>query len=388
MGMPDYNERPSVRFYRIDVAKAEAVADFILWLCYCNRAVDPTTDDPIQRDERPDPDKQIEDWWFFDGPRHRMAKLLWQRLQGSRSEEHFQSRFLLHQERLTNDCFDCGPSLGPIQTRLRKVIQACSDRRKEDEDIGQGAWGEAFWLPPEYGEYVRRRIRRARLDLIEQAANYPSATRFGLNYLVIDVVKGIQVPSTAVDRIYRGYYREESNSRRVLQVVEIEADGELYPLINGREPTAAPGYNFSWGYGGGGPYALAIRCFRKMDLFCIAMAAACRLVATNLLVAIANADGIRLVAPYTIRTAPRRKPWSESGKTFRRGHKTQSFEKQESLRLGVAARNNNESERVGNAALHGCPRPVRDHGRVAPAGSRCSHRPRGRRYAIGRRSAT
>jgi hypothetical protein len=187
-----------------------------------------------------------------------MAKLLWQRLQGSRSEEHFQSRFLLHQETLTNDCFDCGPSLGPIQTRLKKVIQACSDRRKEDEDIGQGAWGEAFWLPPEYGDYVRRRIRRARLDLIEQAANYPSATRFGLNYLLVDVVKGIEVPSTAVDRIYRGYYREEFNSRRVLQVVEIEADGELYPLINGREPTAAPGYNFSWGYGGGGPYALAI----------------------------------------------------------------------------------------------------------------------------------
>jgi hypothetical protein len=134
----------------------------------------------------------------------------------------------------------------PIQTRLRKVIQASSDRRKEDQDIGQGAWGEAFWLPPEHSDYVRRRIRRARLDLIERAADYPSATILDLNYLLVHEVKGIQVPTTAVNRTYRGYFRVESNSRGS-QVVEVETDGKLYPLINAREPAGAVGYNFSWG---------------------------------------------------------------------------------------------------------------------------------------------
>jgi hypothetical protein len=108
--MADFYERPSVRFCRIDVANAEAVAGFILWLCYCNRPVDPA-DDPMRLDTRPDPEKQIEDWWSFDAPRHRMAKLLWQRLQGTRSEEHFQSRFLFNQAMLTNAVSTVAPSL-------------------------------------------------------------------------------------------------------------------------------------------------------------------------------------------------------------------------------------------------------------------------------------
>jgi hypothetical protein len=60
MPMPDIYERPSVRFCRIDVANAEEVADFILWLCYRNRAANPSQD-PIEFDERPDPEKQLED---------------------------------------------------------------------------------------------------------------------------------------------------------------------------------------------------------------------------------------------------------------------------------------------------------------------------------------
>jgi hypothetical protein len=94
--MPDIYERPSVRFCGIDVANAEEVADFILWLCYRDRAANPSHD-PLEFYERPDPEKQIEDYWSFDAPRHRMAKLLWQQLQGTRSEEHFNQRFGLTQ---------------------------------------------------------------------------------------------------------------------------------------------------------------------------------------------------------------------------------------------------------------------------------------------------
>lgn len=33
---------------------------------------------PVEADEKRDPEKQIEDYWFFDAPRHRMAKPLLQ----------------------------------------------------------------------------------------------------------------------------------------------------------------------------------------------------------------------------------------------------------------------------------------------------------------------
>jgi hypothetical protein len=72
------------------------------------------------------------------------------------------------------------------------------------------------------------------------------------------------------------------------------------PLRSQRFQIAAPDFESAL-------YVDLVEMLSKNGLFSIVMVAACQLVATILLVAIANADSMRPVGLYTIRTAPRRK---------------------------------------------------------------------------------
>jgi hypothetical protein len=230
---------PCSEFVRIDVASPEQIANFILWLSGW-------TDETKQLDN---PEVLLETLWSWDGaPRKRMAKLCWQTAVQNSSEEYFDQHFTLDLDWLTQQLEGCGHVLGPIQQNLRWVLQAFENRRKEDTLLGQGSWGEEWYLPTDQAAYVREQLRRSHPALLEESSNYEDAlTWAGLPYF--------EVVCEDQNRSYVGNHLDCGRTRVFIE----DSYGEQYPLNHARHPFQhSPGTNFSWGYGGRGPSELAL----------------------------------------------------------------------------------------------------------------------------------
>lgn len=252
-----------IKFANLDVTSPVEVADFIEWLCRDRRPSLPPDElarsDELERFLRKHPEELVESLWGWDAPRKRMAKLLWQLLQGNYDDEYFHKRFTLIKAHLIEDAASCAAILPPIQERLHWVLNSFEIRRKEDSAIGQWMWGEEWWLGPEQADFVRQQIRRARLDLIELPSEYEEATEVFLWHINHDVIKAVNIPCDHPDRAYEGRQEAEevmpglvSLVNRVYVTVD---DGGQWPLPNVRYPHTHGG--FGWGYGGSGPIALA-----------------------------------------------------------------------------------------------------------------------------------
>ncbi len=243
--MAKQKEWPCLRFTRINVGSPEAVADYILWLCGWLPVTDAIADDHGESAEPEDLIETLSDW--RGAPKMRIAKLLWQQLVGNDTEAYFNQNFGANIRYLIPEITPSLQQLVPIQQNLRWVLEARMEREREDVLIGQGSWGEDFWLPKDQAAYLRQQIRRANPDLIEECSLYEDSMEYtSFPYFELD--------SDDLERIYIGTVDE-----RLHAVVEIvDSKGNRWPLKHPRSPyKVPPGTGFSWGYGGHGPFTLA-----------------------------------------------------------------------------------------------------------------------------------
>jgi hypothetical protein len=177
-----------------------------------------------------------------------MAKLLWQSLVGNDAPAYFQQNFTLDCRYISSQIAGAINQLVPIQQNLNWILDARMAREQEDASIGQGSWGEDWWLPSDQAAYLRQQIRRARPDLLQENSSYEDCMEY-------TSIPYFELVSQDQARIYVG-----SISERHREYVEIaEVDGIRRPLNYPRYPySMRPGTGFSWGYSGSGPSSLAI----------------------------------------------------------------------------------------------------------------------------------
>ena len=246
------DEWACTKFCRINLDD-DSISDFILWLCgnsreqISARLFARSKDDIIWYDP-------VEDTWGFDAPRQRMAKLLWRTLHGNTTEEDFHRRFSFPTPLKTSDV---GHMVAPLQQRLKWVMDGLFSRSIEDSSLGQGDWGERWWLPAEQSNFVREQLQQTHAELIEQSSDYEDAASLSLSFYVRHTVQAIAVPSRDPARIYVGERRGPHG--RVFVWVQ-DTNGHKCALKHSDEPyREADGTGFEWGYGGHGPSALT-RC--------------------------------------------------------------------------------------------------------------------------------
>ncbi len=237
------------KFCRISLDDG-SIAEFMLWLC------DHSTEQTNARLKAHSADEvvwydPVESMWSWDAPRHRTAMLLWRMLHGNASTEDFHRRFCFPTPLQTRDC---GHLVAPIQDRLKWIMDGLFSRKAEDDRLGQGDWGERWWLPEKQSEFVREQLTKTHAALIEQSSDYEDAVSFGLSYFVRHVVQATPVPSPDPQRIYFGERR--GPHARVFVWVQ-DTQGKRYPLPHADSPfREANGTGFEWGYGGHGPSSL------------------------------------------------------------------------------------------------------------------------------------
>jgi hypothetical protein len=246
-----HKEWACTKFCRIGLDD-DSVESFILWLC--DRSREQCDERMTQRKHgeayQHDP---VEFAWGWDAPRHRMAKLLWKALLGNASEEEFYNSFSFHRPLL--QIKGCASLLAPIRERLRWVMEGSFTRQTEDRKLGQGDWGEQWWLPSEQAAFVRTQLQQTRADLIEQSSEYEYTLKVELCSYVYFVVQARSVPCLDPTRVYIG--TRCGQPLRASVWVQSES-GRQYPLKHGNEAyLKADGTGFEWGYGGHGPLALA-----------------------------------------------------------------------------------------------------------------------------------
>jgi len=238
------------KFCRITLDQ-KSVVQFIDWLCDC-------AEDQIEERTRARKNNEpiwfdpVENTWGWDAPRQRMAKLLWQYLSKNSAEKYFRNRFTFG---VPPDCADYHVLL-PIQDRLKWVMDGLFTRQSEDSHLGQGDWGEQWWLPVEQSEFVRTQLKQTHAELIEHSSDYEDAVGLGLSYYVRTVVQALAVPSRDPARIYVGERRGPHD--QVFVWVQ-DTEGKRFPLPHADKPyREADGTGFEWGYGGHGPGSLAL----------------------------------------------------------------------------------------------------------------------------------
>lgn len=228
----------------------DSVENFLLWLC--DRSIEQMDQHLSARSGDRQLFDPIELTWGWDAPRHRMAKLLWKMLHGTASDEVFHNQFSFPRPIQVRGCANL---LTPIQERLTWVMEGFFSRQKQDSEIGQGDWGEYWWLPEEQAEFVRSQLRQSCADLIERSSDYDDALTYNLCFYVRDVLQAISVPCTDPARVYIGTRR--GPRLRVIVWVQSE-NGRQYPLKHGKQAyLEADGTGFEWGYPGHGPGELA-----------------------------------------------------------------------------------------------------------------------------------
>jgi hypothetical protein len=181
-----------------------------------------------------------------------MVKLLWKALHGVTSEEEFHHRFSYNDPIEIKDCQDV---LKPIQDRLKWVMEGFFRRQQEDSELGQGDWGEYWWLPKEQAAFVRAQLQQSSADLIEGRSDYDDYLCRALCSMILNVVQGVAVPCLEAGRLYVG--TRDLEDRHVFVTVQSES-GQQFPLKHVEHAyLEADGTGFEWGYGGTGPYLLA-----------------------------------------------------------------------------------------------------------------------------------
>lgn len=239
-------EWPSVMFSRIDVESPQQVAEYIVWLCNWGIRLESFEE---QTQFQLDPETNAELMWGWNGaPKKRMAKLLWQLLVNNYSDDHFDQWFTIDPAYIAKQIARSLSQLKPIQKNLRWVIVGKIEREQEDTNIGQGDWGEAWWLPANQATYMRQQIRRAHPDLIEESSAYEDALKFA-------ALPYFEIECEDPDRIYLGSISDAY--RNFLEIKD--SNDDKAPLHHARYPfQTRAGTNFSWGYPGGGPSGLAL----------------------------------------------------------------------------------------------------------------------------------
>jgi hypothetical protein len=236
-------ETACTRFSRIDL-DPESVGQFINWLCGMDQMTI-LNRGQIERDP-------VESIWGWNAPRQRIAKLMWQLVHCNSDNEFFHQNFSYGIPIRTDQTEKV---LAPIQTRIRWALEGAFERQNEDRQIGQGDWGECWWLPLEQTDYIRKQLRKVTAEIVQQPSDYDDSLRYDLNYLNTRVAKSIDIPCRDEARWYVGV-RDSKSCRCFVNV--LGDDGKEYPLRHcSRAYLEKEGTGYEWGYGGSGPYTLA-----------------------------------------------------------------------------------------------------------------------------------
>lgn len=248
---------PVLEFSQLDVTDPYAVASFMNWLWWGDLQEGHADGQFDQMKDRIDADLQANPWklvewtWDLQAPRKRMAQLLWLLLQGTADEQQFHQRFTARMDCLVEDAQHCGAVLPPIKDRLVEVIEAYVQRIEADKKIGQGNWGEEFWLSPDQARYVREQLGRARPDLLERSSDFEEALDCRIRFLKRHIGL-IEIPFEDPDRVYHGTRGDGGRGKPVVRVIVANRQAPLYDV---GALTSGPGYE--WGYSGSGPTSLA-----------------------------------------------------------------------------------------------------------------------------------
>ena len=253
-------EHPAIVFTsRIDAADPASVAAFVWWL-HVGRwqgEEQPRLDLKAWAAEHDrlmqDADYALEATWGWSAPRSRMALLCWQACHPGLDK----NLFTIIPERLIDDFHGCGRVLVPIQQRVADMLRAIEQRKRADEAIGQGAWGEAFMLPAKEARYLNEQLDRVRYALIEQPSGYEEALEEAIRYQLTTRVRAIRIPSDDPTRSYSGESVWDDAGEYAGCLVRVTADGKESQLVNARDPFSRS-LDFTWGYPGHGPSALAL----------------------------------------------------------------------------------------------------------------------------------
>jgi hypothetical protein len=236
-------ETVCTRFSRINLDPG-SVREFIDWLCGMDQ-ITMLNHGKIKRDP-------VESIWGWNAPRKRVAKLMWQLVHRNNADRFFHQSFSYGAPLRTDQTEKI---LAPIQARIRWALEGAFERQKEDRQIGQGDWGECWWLPLEQTDYIRKQLRKVTAEIVQQPSEYDDSLRYYLNYLDTTVAKSIDIPCRDEARWYVGVRDSKSYTCFVNVLGD---DGKEYPLRHcSRAYLEKDGTGYEWGYGGGGPYNLA-----------------------------------------------------------------------------------------------------------------------------------
>jgi hypothetical protein len=236
---------PCLEFSRLDVKEPEEVAGFIVWLG--TGRFPGEWKNPNASSGEIDDENLVEALWnWSSAPRKRMAKLLWQLLVRNKSHEHFAQFFTIDEVWITRQIQGCAKLLVPIHKKLRWVLDGFMERKQQDVFIGQGSWGEEWLLPAKQAAFVRKRLQRARPDLLQESSNYEDSLRyFSPPYF-----------EQVCDDKHRIYVGEHGRRNATVWIEDIH--GNRHPLSHASSPFSQPlGTGFGWGYCGGGPSELS-----------------------------------------------------------------------------------------------------------------------------------
>jgi len=194
--------------------------------------------------------------WTFDAPRHRILKLLWHLLQNNHSEEYFLSRFTVGLDEFAEDAIQCTKVLPQIQKHLRWVLKGIDEVSRQDFEIGQGNWGEEWFMSHDRAAFVRKQLSKVHLDIFEKPSDYEEMQGFVMDYSLNTRAQLINIPLSEPNRDYIGEVLND-NSQMSMRVW-VAAGNSREGLVNADSPwQKSPGSGFGWGSFGGGPRVLA-----------------------------------------------------------------------------------------------------------------------------------
>ena len=245
-----------IEFALTEVSDPAKVARFLIWLEDGKWPDDDSNEDLSEVSELTT-EEATALLWGDESPRRRMANLAWELIRKSNPDHDLGTYFSLNLEELSVDCSNCESAFGPIRDRLKWVLEGVEKIDLNDAAVGQGRWGEEWFLPKEQTEFVRGQLAKIRVELLEKPSDYEEATEAFLDTFASSVAKFMGTPILDDDRTYNGEVRRVGFGDEMY--VSVEARGERRGLPNAREPfRRAPGTDFGWGYGGHGPQALAL----------------------------------------------------------------------------------------------------------------------------------
>lgn len=179
----------------------------------------------------------------------RMGKLLWEKLN---PDSDFSQKVVWWHRQLTEDSLNCADILPPIQQKLNEVLKSLTETEQLNRATGQADWGEAFYFKDELRDFVREQLKRASLQLLDQASLFAEDAKYSIKLLVRETTEFLPPIIADPDRAYIGEVMEDFSKFIWVR----GSNGTRKLLRSANAPYGAP-EQLTWGYAGHGSFTSA-----------------------------------------------------------------------------------------------------------------------------------